>query len=370
MRRLLDAVLSVGSELELPVVLRRIVEAATDLVDAAYGALGVLDEDGVGLAEFVWTGLTDEQFRAIGELPKGHGILGVLIVDPRPIRVPDLRDHPDRYGFPPHHPVMRSFLGVPITLSDRVFGNLYLTNKRGGEAFTEVDEEQVVALASAAAVAIENARLHAQVADLVLVEDRERIARDLHDTVMQRLFAAGLTLQGAQRVADPGVGERMQQAIDDIDTVIRDIRTTIFELQPSRVTGRSLRREITAVAREAARPLGIDPVVRFDGPLDALVNEDAGDQAILVLREALGNVARHAEASRVYIVVTATTDPPRFRLEINDDGIGFVPSERSTGHGLRNIGVRAGRLGGSVQIDSAPGAGTRLRWEVPLKTGA
>ena len=153
LRRLLDAVTTVGADLDLPAMLRRIVEAGVDLVDAKYGALGVLDETGTRLSQFITVGLEDEVRRAIGTLPEGHGILGLLIVDPRPIRLPDLREHADSYGFPPGHPPMRSFLGVPIHVRGQVFGNLYLTDKTTAEVFTDVDEELVVALATAAAVA-------------------------------------------------------------------------------------------------------------------------------------------------------------------------------------------------------------------------
>jgi transcriptional regulator with GAF, ATPase, and Fis domain len=198
-RRLLDAVLTVGSDLDLPSMLERIVQAAVDLVDARYGALGVLDDTGARLSQFITVGVDAETRAAIGHLPEGHGILGLLVVDAKPLRLPDLREHPDSYGFPPHHPPMRSFLGVPILVRDEVFGNLYLTDKTSAEAFTDVDEELVVGLAAAAGVAIENARLHARVQELALLEDRERIARDLHDSVIQRLFATGLSLQGAAK---------------------------------------------------------------------------------------------------------------------------------------------------------------------------
>jgi GAF domain-containing protein len=195
LRQLLDAVLTIGSDLDLPAMLQRIIEAAVALVDARYGALGVLDESRTRLAQFITVGLDDETYRAIGDLPEGHGILGLLIVDAKPLRLPDLSEHPDSYGFPPHHPPMRSFLGVPIRVRDEVFGNLYLTDKTSAEVFTDVDEELVIGLAAAAGVAIENARLHARVQELALVEDRERIARDLHDSIVQRLFATGLSLQ-------------------------------------------------------------------------------------------------------------------------------------------------------------------------------
>ena len=159
LRQLLEAVLMIGSDLDLHAMLRRIIEAATVLVDARYGALGVLDESGNGLSDFITVGIDEETHRAIGNLPKGLGILGSLITDAKPLRLADLREHPDSVGFPPHHPPMRSFLGVPIRVRDEVFGNLYLTDKTSAEVFTDVDEELVLGLAAAAGVAIENARL-------------------------------------------------------------------------------------------------------------------------------------------------------------------------------------------------------------------
>src|SRR4029453_8468929 len=187
LRQLLDAVLTIGSDLDPPGLLRRIVEAAVELVDARYGALGVLDDSRTRLAQFITVGIDEDEHAAIGSLPEGLGILGLLIVDAKPLRLPDLREHSERFGFPHHHPPMRSFLGVPIRVRDEVFGNLYLTDKASAEVFTDVDEELVVGLAAAAGVAIENARLHVLVQELALAEDRSRIARDLHDTVIQRL---------------------------------------------------------------------------------------------------------------------------------------------------------------------------------------
>jgi signal transduction histidine kinase len=360
---------SVGAELDLRVVLRRIVEAATDLVDATYGALGVIDEERTGLAEFITVGITTEGHRAIGDLPKGHGILGLLIVDPRPLRLPDLREHPDSFGFPPNHPPMRSFLGVPIKVGDRVFGNLYLTDKRGDEVFSDVDEELVVALAAAAGVAIENARLHARVADLVLLEDRERIARDLHDTVIQRLFATGLTLQAAQALAVlPAVADRLRQAVDDIDLVIRQIRTTIFELNPSTAEA-GLRRQALGICNEASRVLGFDPFLTFDGPVDTAVPEAVGESLLLVLREALANVARHAHGTRVDVELAVRSDPPAVRLVVSDNGVGMAGGGRPSGYGLGNMRARAEALGGDIAVASEVGRGTTITLDVPLTPG-
>ena len=232
LRDLLDAVLGINSDLSLPHVLRHIVEAAVKVIGARYGALGVLSERGDFLSEFVNVGIPPEDVAAIGHLPDGHGILGLLILDARPLRLADLNRHPESYGFPAHHPPMRSFLGVPISVRGQVFGNLYLTEKQSAAEFSDEDEGLAIALARATGVAIENARLHARVRDLTLVEDRERIAADLHDTVIQRLFATGLSLQSTiRRISPPEVAQRVETAITDLDDTIRQIRSTIFGLQ-------------------------------------------------------------------------------------------------------------------------------------------
>jgi signal transduction histidine kinase len=367
LRRLLEAVTALGSELSLPIMLRRIVEIATDLVDARYGALGVLDRSGTRLAEFISVGIDDEGIAAIGHLPEGHGILGKLIVDNRPLRLADLTLHPDRYGFPPNHPPMTSFLGVPIWVRGEVFGNLYLTEKSDGEVFTDVDEELVVGLASAAGVAIENTRLHERVREIRVLEDRERIARDLHDTVIQRLFATGLVLQGATRLVEvPEVSERIQHAVDDLDVTVRHIRSVIFELQPIAAGQQSVRRDLLTVATEQTRGLGFEPVARFDGPVDTVVDDRVAEDLVNVLREALSNVARHARATRVEIDVLATND--HVEVALTDDGVGIGDNPPARGRGLGNMRERAARRGGSLTLSAAPGGqGTRLVWRVPVK---
>ncbi|HVE26154.1 MAG TPA: GAF domain-containing sensor histidine kinase [Sporichthya sp.] len=363
LRMLLDAVLTVGSDLDLPTVLRRIVESAVSLVDARYGALGVLDEAGTGLAQFITVGLDDETYRAIGPLPEGHGILGLLIVDPKPLRLPDLHEHPDSYGFPPNHPPMKSFLGVPIRVRDQVFGNLYLTDKTTGEVFTDIDQELVVALASAAGIAIENARLHARVRELALLEDRERIARDLHDTVIQRLFATGLRLQGAIRLAErPELAERIAQSVDDLDLTVKHIRTAIFGLEVSRVAVGGLRQRVLSLASESAGSLGFDPRVLFEGPVDAVPSTIA-TELLAVVREALSNVARHAHATQVEISVEAASDVV---LRVADNGVGLPADRRADGHGLVNMRARATGLGGDVLLAAAAGGGTTIEWRVPV----
>jgi two-component system, NarL family, sensor histidine kinase DevS len=369
LRRLLDAVLTVGSDLDLPAMLERIVQAAVDLVDARYGALGVLDDTRSRLAQFVTVGVDDETAAAIGHLPEGHGILGLLILDAKPLRLPDLREHPDSYGFPPHHPPMRSFLGVPVLVRDEVFGNLYLTDKTTAEAFTDVDEELVVGLAAAAGVAIENARLHARVQDLVTAEDRERIARDLHDTVIQRLFATGLSLQGAAALiqADPEAAvQRVEAAVDDLDLTVKHIRTAIFGLETRRPAAAhaAVRSRVLDLAHEAAGPLGYEPGVVFDGPLDSLTPEAQAAELLATLREALTNVARHARATAVGVRVEI--EGGDLVLEVGDDGVGPPDAGAPRGRGLDNMAARAAAYGGSFALRAGESRGTLVEWRVPL----
>jgi len=325
----------------------------------------VLDESGTTLSEFLTSGIDDAAVQAIGAPPSGHGILGLLIVDPRPIRLPDLAQHPDSFGFPPNHPAMGSFLGVPIRVRGQVFGNLYLTEKAGGAAFTETDEELAIGLAAAAGVAIENARLHARVGELRVVEDRERIARDLHDTVIQRLFATGLALQGAAaRAGDPEMVDRLQHAVEDLDDTVRHIRTTIFELQRQRIPGRSIRQEVLDLVSEAAEPVDIHHVVRFDGPIDLGVPDDIADQLVAVVREAVTNVVKHAGAHTVEVDLVLSEH--HLELQVSDDGAGLPEVLRADGNGLRNLRARAERLGGEMLVEPGERAGTVLVWRVPL----
>ena len=364
LRQLLDAVLLIGSDLSLPVVLRRIAEEACELVDCRYGALGVLDEAGVQLSEFVTVGVDAATRATIGELPKGRGILGLLIVEPEPLRLDRIGDHPDSYGFPPGHPPMESFLGVPITVRGKVFGNLYLTDKRSQPSFSDEDEAVAIALARAAAIAIENARLNERMNEMAVVADRERIARDLHDTVIQRLFATGLTLQTAMPfVQVPRVGERIQQAIEDLDETIRQIRSSIFALE-HRADTTTLRSEILSLTERAAAALGYEPHVRFSGAIDARVPEEVGTQLLAVLEEALSNAARHAAATQVDVTVDAGND---LVLRVVDNGRGLPEVLREGGHGVENIAERGRLLGGSGEVKRAADGGTVVEWRVPLR---
>ena len=285
-----------------------------------YGALGVLTEDGRALDQFVTVGLSDEEEQAIGARPTGRGVLGTLIADDKPLRLANTADSPDSIGTPAHHPTMTSFLGVPIRVHGEVYGNLYLTNKKTAAEFSEDDEELVIALSMAAGIAIENARLHGLVRDRALTEDRDRIARDLHDSVIQRLFAIGLSLQGTARLVErPEAVMRIGEAIDKIDETIRQLRKAIFDIELT-INKEGLHPKVLDLVHELRPVLGIHPQVSFSGPVDVVVTGPLAEEVLAVLREALTNVGKHARASQVVIMVAAGEE---LRLVVADDGQGM-----------------------------------------------
>lgn len=359
LQQLLDAMLTVGSDLSLATVLQRIVESACTLVDARYGALGVIGDHGE-LSELVTAGVEQSTYDAVGRLPEFKGILGVLISDPKPLRVRDLSEHPEARGFPAHHPQMTSFLGVPVRGRDAV-GSLYLCDKQTAEEFTEEDERLAVALGAASGVAIDNARLQARLEHVAVIEDRERIARELHDKVIQRLFAAGMSLQTTLPMAvRPEVANRITGAVDEIDETIRDIRRTIFALE--RGSRRGVRVDIFAHVDAARESLGFTPELRLEGPIDATVPDSMAEHLLATLSEALSNVARHAGASGAEVVVVSGSD---LLLRVADDGVG-LPERVEPGNGLRNMERRALELGGSFSARRGENAGTEVVWRVPF----
>ncbi|WP_433731287.1 GAF domain-containing protein [Actinoplanes sp. CA-051413] len=511
LRALLDAVVGIGTDLDLRSTLERIVKSACALAGARYGALGIIGADRQ-LSDFITHGIDPAAHAKIGDLPHGRGVLGLLITDPQPVRLPDITKHPRSYGFPPNHPPMHSFLGVPVRTRDQIFGNLYLAEKRGADEFTEDDEEIMVALAAAAGVAIDNARLftlaqrrerwlsaaaeitgvllgtvrrtealrliarrareiteaglvlvllageggsrytievadgademvgkvlsvdvdalHADDAELggvadwpgpvppgpvlaaplagadmpqgvlivagaaaggeddatllasfagqaalaleraraqeerellVVLEDRERIARDLHDVVIQRLFATGMQLQGvAPHALRPEAAKRINAAVDDLDATIRDIRRSIFELRAP--VGSSLRTELRDAVEAATAALGFRPTLDVSGPVDSAVPDDVVPELLAVLREALSNVARHAQAGTARVSVRAADG--EVILQIEDNGVGTDPALARGG--LVNMSERAGDLGGSCTVTPADEGGTVVTWRVPL----
>jgi signal transduction histidine kinase len=365
--RLLDAVVALSADLSLPNVLKRIVEAAAVVSGARYAALGVLGQDQPNLqrdlVEFVTHGIDGKAMRAIGHLPRGVGVLGLLITDPKPRRIADIGAHPAAAGFPAHHPPMTSFLGVPVMVRDQVFGNLYLTEKQGAAEFSQSDEDLVVALAGAAGVAIENARLHQRLEQLAVLGERERIARDLHDTVIQRLFATGMGLQSlVGRMEESDLRERLQQAVDELDETIREIRITIFDLEARDAEKDGLRARVLALAGEATATLGFAPKVHMDGPLDAATDATTQEELLKTLREALSNVVRHANASSVEVLLRAGSGT--ITLRVADNGAG-IPKDARRGHGLDNMQARAESLGGVCELSARRGGGTVVTWRVP-----
>jgi signal transduction histidine kinase len=531
LQRLLDANRTIVSELSLPAVLRQIVESARETAGARYAALGVIGSDGL-LEEFIHVGIDDTTVAAIGDLPKGRGLLGALIEHPEPIRLPRITDDSRSAGFPPGHPPMTTFLGVSICNRDQVFGNLYLTDRLEGNAFTAEDEELISALAATASIAIENARLYEEsrqrqewlrasgeisrnllmsedtdidtlrriavsvkrlaAADVVSVvlpllsgegelevvmavgigqedlsglryppadtiawhamqegrglivrdvdrqsgvflhlrqavpvtqvmavplvgesgargaliagrigrhttftaadldmaetfagqatialeladaraaqqqlaalEDRDRIARDLHDHVIQRLFAVGLSLQGiAAKANDSAIGARLAQAVEELDETISQIRSTIFDLQDT-IPDNRLRSRVKAVVEELEPVLGVQLELRWSGPLDTLVDSSLITDVEAVVREALTNVARHAQASTLRVSIGA--DPDQLTVDVIDDGVGLRDNRRRSG--LVNLRNRADSRGGTLTLENHEQGGLRLRWSIPL----
>ncbi len=365
LRHLLEAVLLITHDVELPTLLRTLISEACSLVNAQYGALGVLNEQRTGLEQFLTVGLNEEQERAIGARPSGRGVLGLLITDPKPLQLDRISDHRESYGFPPNHPPMTSFLGVPLRVRDEVYGNLYLTDKIGAERFTDEDEALAEALALATGIAIENHRLHDRVLTLGVLDDRDRIARDLHDRVIQRIYAVGMSLAGAARLEEVSqVHERVERAVDDLDSTITEIRSSIFELGETSMP-EGLRHEVVHLADELGPMLGARPGVRFVGAVDNTVPQHVAEHILSVIREALTNAAKYAQASHFNVEIRVDDDI--VLVEVVDDGQGFeLDSTGSAGHGLSNMRNRAEKLSGSFEIISQPGLGTRLIWSARM----
>ena len=367
--RFLAAVAGVASGLSLPSTLRHVIDAATTLAGARFGALGVIGDD-QNLVEFVTTGLDDASITAIGARPQGLGVLGLLIRDSRPLRLRELSDHPASFGFPPNHPPMGSFLGVPIRIGAEVFGNLYLCEKQGADEFTEEDEILVESLAAIAAVAVENSRLHERLQDLAVLRDRERIARDLHDKIIQRLFAAGMALQAASRLPTDQVVARVENTVDELDAIVNEIRATIFDLEIRPDDRPAMMAAVLAVVAEMTRHADLETSVRFQADVEHKLSPEIADATLAALRESLANTARHANARRVD--VSMACDGDQLVLRVEDDGRGVEAADAPRpghGRGLRNLEARARDWGGSCRVTSGPTGGTVLEWRVPCEVG-
>ncbi len=367
LRRVLEATLLLEADLELPSLLRHIVEEACSMTNAHYGALGVLNDQRTALAEFITVGLTDEAEDRIGVRPTGRGVLGLLITDPQPLRLASLGSHPESHEFPEGHPPMTSFLGVPIKVRDEVYGNLYLTDKLGWSEFTADDESLVGALAVTAGIAIQNARLHSRVQEVAVYEERDRLARDLHDTVIQRLFAIGLSLQSmAGNPAAASIADRLNSTITDVDDTIRQVRTSIFELGSDDLH-QGVRSAVLSVVHELSDVVGFDVRVTFEGPVDTAIGDQIAEHLLATIREAVTNIGRHAEATEAMLSISA--DSRRCLLQVTDNGRGLDPGQESVssgGLGLVNLRRRAEKLDGTFTLESPESGGTVLTWQVPI----
>lgn len=358
--------MELASERALDAVLRRIVEVAVELTGARYGALSVLTPDGRLIEEFVTVGISDEERAAIGDPPVGHGLLGALITEARPLRLPDIAADPRSVGFPPNHPPMRSLLGAPVAGRGRVFGNIYLTEKQGAEAFDDEDQRVLLVLATQAAVAVENARLYAEtertaveLRRLEMMDERERIAKELHDGVIQSLFAVGMSLQGlATMSADPDTARRLEAAVEDVDHAIRDLRNYIFGLRPGVLADRQLDQALQQLGQEFAERTGVVTVVEVNEQVASELASRGAD-IVQIVREALSNVGRHAEATTCRVRLQRDREGHVF-LEIDDDGSGFDPTTSSEGMGLSNLRERADSLGGTLTVESSSSTGTSV----------
>jgi signal transduction histidine kinase len=300
---------------------------------------------------------------AIGHTPRGRGILGLLITHPQTVRIADLMTHPASFGFPPGHPPMHSFLGVPVRVRGSVFGNLYLTEKQNEPEFTTEDEELVSSLAAAAGLEIENARMSQQIQQMAVYEDRNRIAQDLHDLVIQSLFATGMTLESiARKAAVPAEdAEKLRSAADELDKTIKQIRQSIYALT-SMTDAVTLRRRVMHEVEAYASLLGTTPSITFEGAVDSLVNDGIAEQLIAVLRELLSNAMRHAQATS--LSVSVQVEDSHLVLTVIDNGVGIAQTARRSG--LENLRRRAESLGGVFTAEPGTTAGTVARWAIPV----
>lgn len=352
-------------------VLQLIVDRVRTLVDAEYAALGIFDRRG-RIERFVTAGIDDETRRRLGAPPEGHGLLGLIVRENRSIRIPDIAAHPSAYGFPEHHPRMTSLLGVPVPVEGRTVGNLYLTDKRGTPEFSDQDQEIVEAFARHAGIAIHNARLLEQVRGLTVVEERERIGRDIHDGIIQALYGIGLSLEDVPELMAEDSSEavaRVERAIDSIHVAIRDLRTFVFGLRPELVESSSLVGGLAALAEAFRHNTLIEPQVSWQPTVQEPSPEVVGE-LLSIASEALSNIARHARATAV--TIDLRHDGTGLVLEIADNGIGLGDTEmRHPGHhGLDNMRERASHVGGRIDIASAEPNGTRVVVRIPDDTPA
>jgi signal transduction histidine kinase len=370
-----QAALSIAAEVSLDKVLQQIIDSTRDLVKARYGALGVPNADGQ-LDKFITSGISREEAAHIARLPLGLGLLGAIMREGRSIRLPRVSDDPRSIGFPPGHPHMESFLGVPIIAGNDVLGNLYLTDKvylSDQEAqviveFTSADQKLVEMLAAHAAIAIQNARLYEQVGRLAIVEERSRIGMDLHDGVIQSIYAVGLTLESARLLLpdDPVEANHIiLQSIAGLNDAIRDIRNFILDLRPQRFSG-DLNLALARLVREFQANAMVPVTFSANKATLSAMPLPVARTIFLATQEALANIARHARAD--HVTVEIWQEPELAILCVEDNGVGFNVDEQkqTVGHGLANMKARAEELNGTCIIQSIPAEGTQICLRLPL----
>jgi signal transduction histidine kinase len=361
-----DAVLAIAGERSVDTVLQRIVHTARELVDARYAALGVPDGEG-NFARFITSGMTEEEVDAMGPLPRTHGLLGATLESEQSYRTPDIKRDPRFRGWwPAAHPEMASFLGVPIVARGEVIGAFYLTDKQGVEEFSGGDQELIEMLAPHAAVAMENARLYERSRELSIVEERNRLARELHDSLVQKLFGVVLAAQSAGTLLErdsASAREQVEHLQELAQEAVVELRSLVFQLRPAEIgtegLAAALRKHVELLGRAHRAAIGLE----LHGT--PRLRPGVDEEVFRIAQESLQNALRHARAE--HIELRLDEDAGGLRLTVSDDGIGFEPEGpglRSRRLGLTSMEERARALGARLRIDSAPGRGTTIGLEV------
>jgi len=361
--------LDVTAELSLDAVLNKVVERARTLVGARYGALSVVNDDG-SIQTFLTSGVTAEQRAKIGSPPVGHGLLGVVIREGERLRLPDIGADPRSHGFPPNHPVMHSLLAVPVTCKGPFVGNLYLSEKLHGGEFTRDDEETLERFAVQAAIAIDNAHLHRQVADLAVAQERLRIAHEMHDGIAQILGYVNTKVQAATEYmrrgkTDEGL-EQLRQLAEAAREAYSDVRESIVDLRTLPGPARSFQEVLQEYVDRWQEQTGIATQLTCDPDVTLPPGNEL--QLIRIIQESLTNVRKHSRATSA--AVDMRRHDRKLRLAIADNGIGFAQGTLSRGvfprFGLATMRERAESIGAAFAIESTPGGGTSVTVDIPL----